>query len=92
LLENVKNRKSILHVVKKIQRQFQKCFELNEQKIQTSASIGISVCPDDGDDPDNLLRYADQAMYAVKKAGKNGYKFYEKTTPEISGDLNHDDG
>lgn len=43
---------------------------------QIGSSIGISVFPDDAQDGDALLATADDAMYAVKHAGKNGYRFY----------------
>lgn len=41
------------------------------------ASIGVAVFPLDGDDPDLLLRHADQAMYTAKRNGKNRYCFYD---------------
>ena len=41
-----------------------------------SASIGISVFPRDGRDPELLLKYADVAMYAAKAAGKERFEFY----------------
>ncbi len=40
------------------------------------ASIGVSTYPDDGDDPQTLLRLADTAMYRVKQGGRNGVGFY----------------
>lgn len=40
------------------------------------ASIGVSTYPDDGDDPQALLRMADSAMYQVKQGGRNGISFY----------------
>jgi diguanylate cyclase (GGDEF)-like protein/PAS domain S-box-containing protein len=40
------------------------------------SSIGISVFPEDAQDGDGLLATADDAMYEVKHAGKNGYRFY----------------
>ena len=40
------------------------------------ASIGISIYPDDGDDPQTLLRRADAAMYRVKQGGRGGIAFY----------------
>ncbi len=39
------------------------------------ASAGIALYPDDGDAPDGLLKRADEAMYRVKRTGKNGYAF-----------------
>lgn len=44
--------------------------------IQLSASIGIALYPTDGEDVDTLLKHADQAMYSVKSAGRDGYRFY----------------
>jgi diguanylate cyclase (GGDEF)-like protein/PAS domain S-box-containing protein len=41
-----------------------------------SASVGISLYPDDADALDALMKYADMAMYRVKAAGKSGYQFF----------------
>lgn len=62
--------------------------------LNLTASIGISVFPDDGcDDADTLLRCADQAMYSAKAAGRNQFAFYSSdvpTKPESLGLLVHD--
>ncbi len=44
---------------------------LNNQKINTSASIGIASYPRDGDTPDFLVKAADAALYEAKKSGRN---------------------
>ena len=44
--------------------------------VHVSASIGLAIFPDDGDDPDTLLKNADVAMYRAKDAGKNVYQFF----------------
>lgn len=41
--------------------------------LQVSASIGVALYPDDGSEPDLLLRCADQAMYRAKQAGRNRF-------------------
>jgi diguanylate cyclase (GGDEF)-like protein/PAS domain S-box-containing protein len=51
-------------------------FIIGKQKIQIGASIGIAIYPDDGDDPDELLRKADQAMYLAKNHGGNSYRLF----------------
>ncbi|MDP1671893.1 MAG: EAL domain-containing protein [Burkholderiales bacterium] len=51
---------------------------IRQQEITLTCSIGISVCPDDGDDPDELLKFADVAMYKAKEEGKNTSRFYTR--------------
>jgi diguanylate cyclase (GGDEF)-like protein len=48
----------------------------NGQEYGLSCSIGISCYPQDGDDPDALLRCADAAMYQTKASGRNTCHFY----------------
>jgi diguanylate cyclase (GGDEF)-like protein/PAS domain S-box-containing protein len=45
--------------------------------LQLSASIGVTVYPQDGSDADQLLRHADQAMYLAKQSGKNRYHLFD---------------
>ena len=51
-------------------------FEINGQELQLSASIGIAVYPEDGNDVQMLVKNADIAMYRAKHNGKNNYQFY----------------
>ncbi|MFZ6674967.1 EAL domain-containing protein [Undibacterium sp. Xuan67W] len=51
-------------------------FDLHGQECQLSASIGIATFPDDGRDPQTLLKNADIAMYRAKNKGKDNYQFY----------------
>jgi len=43
--------------------------------ISVGASIGIGLFPDHASDAQSLRRVADEAMYAVKRSGKNGFAF-----------------
>jgi len=45
-------------------------------ELFVTTSIGISVFPDDGENPEILLRNADAAMYRAKERGRNGFEFY----------------
>lgn len=51
-------------------------FEIDEHTMVLTASIGISLFPDDGADVETLVRNADTAMYRAKELGKNNYQFY----------------
>ena len=51
-------------------------FTLPGEVIFVSASIGIALFPDDAGDMESLLKNADQAMYAAKAAGRNGYSWF----------------
>lgn len=50
-------------------------YAVGRKRIEVSASAGVSLYPDDGDDTDTLLRHADSAMYFAKREGR-GVAFY----------------
>jgi diguanylate cyclase (GGDEF)-like protein/PAS domain S-box-containing protein len=50
---------------------------LDGMLLQVSASIGVTLYPQDGSDAEQLLRHADQAMYMAKQAGKNCYHLFD---------------
>jgi len=51
-------------------------FVIEDNEIHTSGSIGVSVCPFDSNDPDEMLRNADMAMYSAKAEGRNNFQLY----------------
>lgn len=51
-------------------------FELKGQEIFVSASIGIAISPNDGNEIDLLMKHADTAMYRAKEQGGNNYQLY----------------
>lgn len=63
-------------VAKKMLATFATPFLIEGHEISISASIGISVYPDDSVDLDNLIKFADIAMYRAKDRGRNTYLFY----------------
>ena len=59
-------------------------FMLDDYALQVSASIGISLYPNDGDDVETLMHTADSAMYLAKKQGRNNFKFSTATSRRAS--------
>ncbi len=54
-------------------------FHIDDNQYFVTASIGIAVFPDHSDSAETLMMYADQALYAAKRAGKNQYQFFTQT-------------
>jgi diguanylate cyclase (GGDEF)-like protein/PAS domain S-box-containing protein len=74
----------ISDIAQKIIDQFQQPFLIGGNHLNTTTSIGISVFPDDSEEIDTLLRYADIAMYHAKESGRNMYKFYNPSINVLS--------
>ena len=63
-------------VVHKILQAFSQPFRLDRHEAFVSASIGITVFPDDSDDPAQLMQNADTAMYRAKEQGRHTFQFF----------------
>ena len=57
---------------------------LQSGPLYVSASVGISVFPDDGEDFETLLKHADVALYQAKDAGRNTFEFYDQKLNEAA--------
>ncbi|MHC1719488.1 MAG: ABC transporter substrate binding protein [Clostridiaceae bacterium] len=55
---------------------FVNSFVISDKQIYVTASVGVTIYPDDGTDSVTLLKNADTAMYKAKQNGKNKFKFY----------------
>lgn len=76
ILENVNNTNEISEVAREICRLIAMPIKMKDSDFIVSASIGISVFPEDGDDTESLIRQADDSMYQVKAQGGNNFSFY----------------
>jgi predicted signal transduction protein with EAL and GGDEF domain len=63
-------------VARKILEALRAPFDLHGFEVTISASIGITVHPQDARDPETLIRYADTAMYRAKQAGRDTFRFF----------------
>jgi predicted signal transduction protein with EAL and GGDEF domain/FixJ family two-component response regulator len=75
-LERVEHALNVAHRVKEAMR---RPFLIEGHEIFVTASIGISLFPEDGDDCNSLLKFADTAMYHAKNCGKNNAKLYSSS-------------
>jgi diguanylate cyclase (GGDEF)-like protein len=76
VVEEVQEAAPIETVAKKLLSEVVRPYALAGGDAKVTASIGISIFPDDAADAQSLMKHADTAMYAAKQAGKNTYRFY----------------
>ncbi|HYJ41129.1 MAG TPA: EAL domain-containing protein [Steroidobacteraceae bacterium] len=62
----------------KILRALSGPFDIDGHHLHVSASIGIAIYPEDGDDAVSLLKHADFAMYHAKDCGRNNFQFFRE--------------
>jgi diguanylate cyclase (GGDEF)-like protein len=82
LLENVRDGQGAATVAEKLIQALEKVLHIGDYPLHISASIGISVYPEDGRDAETLLKHADAAMYKSKERGRNTFQFYEQGITE----------
>jgi diguanylate cyclase (GGDEF)-like protein/PAS domain S-box-containing protein len=76
LIEDMASSHEASTIAEKLINGFSLPFITNGHELFISPSIGISIYPEDGTEPDILLKNADAAMYRAKEQGRNSYKFY----------------
>lgn len=69
-------------IARKVIQRFAAPLRVNEHELMITASIGISMYPEDGRDPDTLLKNAEIARYSAKKAGRNCFEFFNDRLAE----------
>ncbi len=83
LMKNIENYEVISILCEKILHRLNSEIIIAGKQVYTSASIGITVFPDDGNDYNMLLKNADTAMYTAKYNGKAKYSFFNKNMSDI---------
>ena len=81
LLPNIHQVDDVLPITHKILQQYTEPFQIDNHELFITTSIGIALFPDNGTNPDTLLKNADTAMYAAKAQGRGTYCFY---TPDMN--------
>lgn len=77
LLSDIASPEESATILDRVMTGIRQPIQLDNAAVSLSASIGVSLYPDDNVDPDTLLRHADHAMYLAKEAGKNRYHLFD---------------
>lgn len=78
VLESAKNKNSAGFVCEKILEIVKQPIKIDNFRLNTSASIGVAMYPNDGDTMQTLIKNADTAMYYAKKQGKDTFEYYDE--------------
>jgi diguanylate cyclase (GGDEF)-like protein len=78
LVETLRYPNEAAAIAEKILDEIKKPVVIGSYELGTTASVGIALYPEDGDDVNSLIKNADSAMYLAKSEGKNGYRYYTK--------------
>lgn len=82
ILIGLEGRAHVEDIAQKILDELARPFDLADAQIHISASIGITLYPEDGRDQDHLVQNADQAMYVAKHGGRNQFHFFTPAMQE----------
>lgn len=77
MVKNIISHQDVETLIKKIIKSLTLPFKIAHREMYSTASLGIALFPEDGDNPEKLIKNADAAMYQAKTLGRNTYAFYE---------------
>lgn len=76
LITELSGAEEITKVLERVLGTVKEPITLEGERMNVTASIGVSLFPEHGINPDTLVRYADHAMYKAKREGRNRYVFF----------------
>jgi diguanylate cyclase (GGDEF)-like protein/PAS domain S-box-containing protein len=76
LSQDINKLEDVVFIANRFVNSFHEPFICNGAELVSSASIGIAICPDHGEDIETLVSHADIAMYQAKKEGGNNFKIF----------------
>jgi len=82
LLTDIEDLSSLEKIAQKLINSFTQPYFIDDQSLNVSLSIGISVFPDDGDTFNIILKNSDTALYQAKDSGKNDYRLFCRSMSE----------
>jgi len=77
LLQDIRHAEDAAHTARRMLKEVMEPHSVDSSELHVSASIGISVFPDDGRNAETLIKNADAAMYQAKASGRHSYRFFK---------------
>lgn len=84
ILEDVQQIEDIPRIIEKILGSLSQAYYIDDHELFVTSSIGVSIYPGDGLQPELLIQNADVAIHHAKESGSNNYRFYETKMNEQS--------
>lgn len=82
LQRHTENKDGAVNLAKNLISEFENPIKIDDYEIFTSISIGISMYPENGVTPNDLVKHADSAMYVIKEIHHNSYNMFESSISE----------
>ena len=77
LLSEVEGLESAVTTVRRLLQAGTEPHAIDQHDLHVSSCVGVSIYPDDGVDPETLIKNADTAMYQAKENGRQSYQFFK---------------
>lgn len=77
IINDIRDLDDVITVVRKVFENITKPFDIEGYKLNVTASVGITIYPDDGGTAGIIMRNAETALYYAKEFGRNTYQFYK---------------
>ncbi|HKU68078.1 MAG TPA: EAL domain-containing protein [Candidatus Baltobacteraceae bacterium] len=79
VVDGIKHKRTVASISMDVLQAFAEPFDVDGRELFVTASLGASVFPQNAQTADELIAFADSAMYRAKEAGRNNAKFYDGT-------------
>jgi len=79
VVDGIKHKRTVAAISMDVLQAFAEPFDLDGRELFVTASLGASIFPQNAQTADELIAFADSAMYRAKEAGRNNAKFYDGT-------------
>ncbi len=89
LLEHIEEEEDAVKAASNVITALSESYLFKGEDLNSSVSVGLAIAPNDGEDPETLIKHADMAMYQAKERGKNQFQLFdhgmnERVTKRIS--------